>query len=334
MAISVVIGILAALVIASFYFQELRHAQLKVEQAQESAKVAAKAQEDVAQEKSRLEREYAAKLQQAVQDIQAQRVQLDEIRREISRTVESVERTPPTDHQQVRKDLNELAKSTATITSDATSQRAVVDSGAATSATLQTNTGFMWVGSTGRSNLNNLAGTPALPNMIKVGEEYLCAIDIFLRQGPPGADYVQQPILGIMPEGTRVRVTDSLQSFTRTTGEQYWAKVQVVKLALSSVNLQFAGGSRDQAQLVSKALQEIGYKIPGEERATAAAGKREVRYFYNGQRAVADKLVIDTNQVLKRLGYPLLSSSPVFVGTNPKNNPDGKLELWLDMSSK
>jgi hypothetical protein len=97
---------------------------------------------------------------------------------------------------------------------------------------------------------------------------------------------------------------------------------------------QFAGGSREQAQLVSKALQDKGYKIPGEERIGTAAGKHEVRYFYAGQKTVATQLATDTTQALQRLGYPSLSVSAVFAGDPTKSNPDGKLELWLEIPPK
>jgi hypothetical protein len=321
---AIVIGVLAASIIGVFYFRALDRAQLEAQR------------EAVAQESIKLKRDYDVKSDQLQKDIEAQRAQWEKIQLEISRTVRNVERMPSTD-EQVRKDLNDLVKSSATV-SDATAQRAVVDSKSTKPTTLQSNVGFMWIGSAGstpRSNLNTTVGSPALPNAVKQGDEYVSGIDIYLRQGPPtGSDYVQQATLGILPEGTRVRVLDNPQSFTRPTGDQYWAKVEVIKLALSSVNFQFAGGSRDQAQQISKALQEIGYKIQGEERTGAAAGKREVRYFYNGQRAVAEQLAIDTNKVLQRLGYPLLSGPPVLVGTPPKSNPDGKLELWLEIPPK
>ena len=110
--------------------------------------------------------------------------------------------------------------------------------------------------------------------------------------------------------------------------------MQVAKLALSTVYFQFAGGSREQAQQRSKALQEIGYKIPGEERTGAAAGKREVRFFYAGRKTIADRLAADTTQMLQRLGYSSLSVKPVFAGAPTKSNPDGKLELWLEITPR
>jgi hypothetical protein len=110
--------------------------------------------------------------------------------------------------------------------------------------------------------------------------------------------------------------------------------VRIVKLALPTVYFQFAGGGRDQARQLSKALQDKGYKIPGEERSGAAAGKREVRYFYAGQKSIATQLALDATQALQRLGYPSLSVSVEPASAPTKNNPDGKLELWLEIPPK
>ena len=143
----------------------------------------------------------------------------------------------------------------------------------------------MWIGSRRRrSNLTTPAGAPVPLNAVKINEQYPTNLDIYLRQGlPDRASYIQQPTLGIMPEGTRVQILSVAPPFPRPTGDQYWAQVRVVKLALSTVYFQFAGGARDQAQQLSKALQDKGYRIPGEERTSAAAGTNEVRYFFKGQ---------------------------------------------------
>ena len=99
-------------------------------------------------------------------------------------------------------------------------------------------------------------------------------------------------------------------------------------------SFQFAGGSRDQAQQLSKALQDKGYKIPAEQRTGDAAGKHEVRYFYAGQQALAAQLAADATQALQRLGYPSLSVSAVRVAAPTASNTDGKLELWLEIPPK
>ncbi len=324
--VGVSIGALIGIVIGSIYFQELRHARLEAERAQQQ-------QEAIEQAKIKAERDADTKYSQAQRDIETQREQLEKIRNDISQTAKTAERSATS--QQVRQELNNLVKSSTDV-SDAAALRVVVNSNKAIPTTLQGNIGSIWIGTVGsnmRSNLNTPAGGPVQPNVAKAGEEYASNIDIYLRQGEPASDSSQKNSLGILPEGTRVRILDNPVHFTRTTGDQYWAKVEVVKLALSIVNFQFTG-SRDQAQRISKGLQDIGYKIQGEERNDAASGKREVRYFYDGQKAVADKLVDDTNQTLKKSGYPPLSGPAVLIGSTPRNNPDGRLELWIDLRQK
>jgi hypothetical protein len=72
------------------------------------------------------------------------------------------------------------------------------------------------------------------------------------------------------------------------------------------------------------------YRIPGEERTGDAAGKREGRYFYAGQRTTAEQLTADTTQVLQKLDYSL-SVTAVSATKTTRSNPDGKLELWFEI---
>ena len=296
------------------------------------------AEEQIAEEKNRLARDYDAKLNQALADIQAQKHQLERYRQNVTETVEQVQKTLPLSDRKVQQDLSKLVQSGTGI-SDATAQRAIVNSkGDTPLATLSSNTGFMWIGSTGaeqRSNLNTPAGAAVAADAVKPGEQYASDLDIFLRQGlPDRPSYTQQPTVGIMPEGTRVQILSVAPPFPRATGSQYWAQVRIVKLALPTVYFQFAGGGRDQARQLSRALQDKGYKIPGEERSGAADGKREVRYFYGGQKSIATQLALDATQALQRLGYPSLSVSADSASAPAKNNPDGKLELWLEIPPK
>ena len=256
---------------------------------------------------------------------------VQEQKNRLEETIRQAQRVVPMADQKVQQDLDSLLKQTSS-SSDNLTQRAVVDAKAGAPATLITDTGYMWIGSMQASNLNTPGGATVLPDAVKIDGQYLTALDIYLRQGlPDPTTYSQKATVGIMPEGTRVRILSAPVPFTRSGGDQYWARVQVAKLALSTVYFQFAGGSREQAQQLSKALQEIGYKIPGEERTGAAAGKREVRFFYAGQKTIADRLAADTTQMLQRLGYSSLSVTPVFAGAPTKSNPDGKLELWLEI---
>jgi len=339
---SIILGLIAVVAIVAFLFNEqAKYAELAKDRATiaiERARVATAGEEQIAEEKNRLAREYDAKLNQALADIQAQKQQLEKFRQNVTETVEQVQKTVPLSDRKVQQDLSYLVQSSTAI-SDATAQRAIVNSkGDTPLATLSSNTGFMWIGSTGaeqRSNLNTPAGAAVAADEVKPGEQYASDLDIFLRQGlPDRPSYTQQPTVGIMPEGTRVEILSVAPPFPRPTGNQYWAQVRIVKLALPTVYFQFAGGGRDQARQLSKALQDKGYKIPGEERSGAAAGKREVRYFYAGQKSIAAQLALDATQALQGLGYPSLSVAAEAASAPAKNNPDGKLELWLEIPPK
>jgi len=267
-------------------------------------------------------------------DVRAELTRILNQKKELEGTIRQAQNIVPSSDGKALRDLDKLLKESSA-GSDNVVQRAVVDPKAGTPATLSSDTGFLWIGSAQAGNLTTLAGAPVPPAGVKINEDYLINLDIYLRQGlPDRTTYSQQPTLGIMPEGTRVRILDIAPPFSRASGDQYWAQVRVASLALSIVYFQFAVGSRDQAQQISKALQEKGYKIPGEERTGAAAGKHEVRYFYDGQKTIAAQLAEDTTQALQRLSYSSLSVSAVLEGNPIKSNPDGKLELWLAIPPK
>jgi energy-coupling factor transporter ATP-binding protein EcfA2 len=197
--------------------------------------------------------------------------------------------------------------------------------------------GYMWIGSPQKGNLQTTRGETVSPTDVREGVTYLVGLNIFLRAGlPDTSTYAQQPNIGVLSVNSRVEVRGQPVGFDRPTGKQYWAEVRVVALGLPTVYFQFANGGREQAQAVSKDLQAKGYKIPGEERSGAAAGKRLVRYFYPQDKAAADKLTADANAVLQKLKYP--ASPPVTVedGTDfaGKKNPAGTVELWLDLPPK
>ena len=266
--------------------------------------------------------------------VQTQEAELNKRSRDINQTIRSAQQSLPPADAKTREALDKVLNASAS-SFDNVVQRAIVDPSIAAPTTLSSNSGFMWIGSAQAGNLATPAGAPVLPNTIEVNGEYLVNLDIYLRQGlPDRTSYTQQAALGIMPEGTRVQILAVAPPFSRPGGDQYWAQVRVVKLALSTVHFQFAGGSRDQAQQVSKALQDKGYKIPAEQRTGDAAGKHEVRYFYAGQQALAAQLAADATQALQRLGYPSLSVSAVRAGAPSESNTDGKLELWLEIPPK
>jgi energy-coupling factor transporter ATP-binding protein EcfA2 len=281
-------------------------------------------------------RDRESQLQEAQKKIQEQQGVQDQLSRTLTNTIRQAQSTlSQSGDQKTRQELDSLLKQSGSSVPDSTAQRPVVDAGNSVT-TLATDTGFMWIGNAQGANFTTLSGESLLPTQAQLNGQYLTTQDIYLRQAAPDrTNYAQAPQVGIMPEGTKVQILSLEPPFARPSGDQYWAKVRVIKLALSTVYFQFAGGSRDQAQQISKALQDRGYKIPSEDRTSGAAGKHEVRYFFAGQAAVAQELATATNQILQQLGYPQqLRVSATQSNSSSKTNPDGKLELWLEIPPK
>ena len=274
---------------------------------------------------------------EARQEIKRQADLLDDLNKNFQATVRQAQSAVPVTDQRAQRDLNNLLKASAANSDDRLTQRAVIDAKAGSPpATLTSSTGFMWIGSDQAGNLTLPTGAPVLPSAMQINDQYQTNLDIYLRQGlPDTTTYTQQPTAGIMPQGTMVQILSIAPPFPRPTGPQYWAQVRVIKLALPTIYFQFAGGSRDQAKQISAALQDKGYKIPGEERISSAEGQHEVRYFYPGQKPIAQQLANDLNQALRQLGYSGKTTVGIDTGgAVTRSNPDGKLEVWLDIPLK
>jgi uncharacterized protein YoxC len=106
----------------------------------------------------------------------------------------------------------------------------------------------------------------------------------------------------------------------------------------TTVFFQFAGGKRQQAEDLSAALKKADYIIPGEDREGEAAGKHEVRYFYNQDRVAAENLAQDATRALRNLGYSISQVPNVEVKSlesySGKKPSQGTVELWLEIPSR
>ena len=102
----------------------------------------------------------------------------------------------------------------------------------------------------------------------------------------------------------------------------------------STVYLQFAGGSRSKAVELSNLLRKQNFIMPGEERHGGAAGKRQVRYYYDADQAAAERLAEATREALTTMNYDL-GGSPVsvlpFLNFKGKLPDPGVLELWVEL---
>jgi hypothetical protein len=112
------------------------------------------------------------------------------------------------------------------------------------------------------------------------------------------------------------------------------AERQAQRLAARpTVYLQFAGGARGRAQELAERLSADDFIMPGEERHAGAAGKREIRYYYDEDVPSAERLADATHQALIGMGYPgeppvKLTDLTGYRGQKPKQ---GILELWVEL---
>lgn len=104
--------------------------------------------------------------------------------------------------------------------------------------------------------------------------------------------------------------------------------------ASSTVYIQFAGGKRSDIQLVSDILREEGWRIPGEERIETAAGKSEIRYYHDSDKAAAEVLAVNLTDAMTDTGFATAKKIDIkrFDATNFKTPPvEGILEVWLQI---
>ena len=103
----------------------------------------------------------------------------------------------------------------------------------------------------------------------------------------------------------------------------------------STVFVQFAGGAREDIKSVTAVLRQQGWNVPGEERIASAAGKREIRYFHEGDRLAASLLRDDLNSALQSVGFSALEirevGDPTVVAKMPAK---GILEIWVQVPGR
>ena len=97
----------------------------------------------------------------------------------------------------------------------------------------------------------------------------------------------------------------------------------------TTVYFQFAGVNRDIAEKIAGNIDNTEFTIPGEERLKEAAGKAEVRYFFDEDETKARQLAEEVNRVLTVLKMEaIVEARYVYLA---KGSPrQGILELWLE----
>lgn len=149
-----------------------------------------------------------------------------------------------------------------------------------------------------------------------------------------------QDIRNALPSGETVDVQDpgSKASLSDLAGRQ----AEIVKQAQAELNdtrksaivyVQFAGGRREDIETVSEFLAEKGWNVPGEERTGNAAGKQEIRYYYDNDANAAKMLAADLSKSLLEAGFAEKTIETRQL--NPENfkiRPNyGILEVWIEI---
>lgn len=99
----------------------------------------------------------------------------------------------------------------------------------------------------------------------------------------------------------------------------------------STVFVQFAGGSRTDIEQVSALLRKMNWTVPGEERIGTAAGKHEIRYFYDSDREAAELLRDDYNRALRDVGLDVAVAVNAEPSKARRMPGRGVLEVWVDI---
>jgi DNA repair exonuclease SbcCD ATPase subunit len=173
----------------------------------------------------------------------------------------------------------------------------------------------------GQGDLKQLAN-----QLVKLSEEvksldtrFTSALDILPAAGPED------------PDAPPVEVQSATQTALQTIIDDSGSIVVVDENAqAATVYIQFAGVEREVAAALSAALAKQNFTLPNEERTGVAAGMHEIRFFFEGDRAAAHRLVTIVNDWLKANGYQanvMVRDSTDFGKAKPK---PGVLELWLE----
>ena len=196
------------------------------------------------------------------------------------------------------------------------SGRAVVASGGPTCS------GFIWIG---RPEGSVISSFPSNPSDLK-GRSFNINYDIRLRKTLPSSAYVMGEPMGIVPTGTKLVADGVPVAYSRSSGEQYWVGVAAPVEVCTKVFIQFAGDP-SRAKKLGDDIKKLGYQVPPAQLIATAKDKAEVRYFYDSDKEIAEKLAKQlTSQLPKTTIKP--ESLVNFKFTKP---PQGTLEAWIDL---
>jgi len=132
-------------------------------------------------------------------------------------------------------------------------------------------------------------------------------------------------------EGTNDSESEYITSSFQKVAVQAKVRSETVIDTKPTVYVQFAGGRREDVKLVTAILKEKEWLIPGEERTSIAANRKEIRYFHKEDISSAEQLMNDTNMALGEIGFGSTKVKISDYTKFPKPPRSGVLELWLEI---
>ena len=177
--------------------------------------------------------------------------------------------------------------------------RAFVESSSLGSAVRTT--GAIWIGTE-----NAKASPPFVSNLrstgvaiaaadVKSGGSYTVSKNLVLRDGlPDDGDYGSKANIGIVPDGTRFTVRNTPKKYSRGSGEQYWAEIEIVPDIPEAAELRNWVRSTSKSAGVTRAsvpLYEFAITLRGPEAALKKVGRVE----YGGDRQNANNALVSSD---------------------------------------
>jgi hypothetical protein len=138
------------------------------------------------------------------------------------------------------------------------------------------------------------------------------------------------PAAGGVPEAVSAARSEVIQSVINQS-DDVQARLTTERTR-NTVFVQFANGSREDAQNLAASLKHEGFYVPGEELTRNALGQREVRYFHTQDQAAAEELAAVATRALREQGDSdsAITTKDFTQFPNKKPRP-GVLELWVDL---
>ncbi len=188
-------------------------------------------------------------------------------------------------------------------------------------------TGWLWFGGQPESKLENGMS----PARLQPGDNVQLRSDdsIRLRADKPSPTYAMAPQVGVVPANARVTVASAPITFQRPRGTQYWAQVTVPRQFCSTVFLQYIG-SEQRRDAALAALAALGVQTPPAEQVAAAKNRREIRFFWEEDRVLA-QLAADALRDLDDTRGSRAAPRLVPLLDAPVRPSQGTVEAWFDL---